>query len=132
MVHDGGVDAVGTGGTGAVSLEGRSLVGVGNTGDGDVGAATVFRYHQDGDVVRADYGGGRIRRGHLVGTRVGDGLDFRYVHLDAAGDTASGHCTSRVEVLGDGRVRLHETWRWESREGSGHSVVEERGLPGTG
>ncbi len=118
-----------------VSLEGRSLVGVSNTGDGDVGAATVFRYHQDGDVVRADYGGGRIRRGHLVGTRVGDGLDFRYVHLDADGDTASGRCTSRVEVLGDGRVRLHETWRWESREGSGHSVVEERdgrGRPGPG
>lgn len=108
-----------------ISLDGRVLVGVSNTGDGDVGAATVFRYHEDGGVVWADYAGGAVRRGHLVGTRDGDALDFRYVHLAGDGTTASGHCTSRLEALDDGRVRLHETWRWESRDGAGHSVVEE-------
>jgi hypothetical protein len=108
-----------------VSLDGRSFVGVSNTGDGDVGVATVFRYHEDGGVVWAEYGGGGVRRGYLVGTRSGAGLAFRYVHLDADGATASGRCTSRVEVLADGRVRLHETWSWESRDGSGRSVVEE-------
>ena len=108
-----------------VSLDGRVLVGVSNSGDGDVGAATVFRYHEDGGVVWADYAGGAVWRGYLVGTRDGDGLDFRYVHLAGDGSTASGHCTSRLEALDDGRVRLHETWRWESREGAGRSVVEE-------
>jgi hypothetical protein len=108
-----------------VSLDGRSFVGVSNTGDGDVGAATVFRYHEDDGVIWAEYAGGGVRRGYLVGTRDGVGLDFRYVHLDADGATASGRCTSRVEVLPDGRMRLHETWSWESRDGSGRSVVEE-------
>ncbi len=107
------------------SLDGRVLAGVSNTGDGDVDGATVFRYHQSDGVVWADYAGGAVRRGYLVGTRRGDRLDFRYVHLDTGDATASGHCTSRVEVLADGRVRLHETWRWESRDGAGHSVVEE-------
>ena len=105
------------------SLEGRSLVGVSNTGDVD--SATVFRYHEDGGAVWAEYAGGAVRRGYLVGTRDADRLDFRYVHLDTDGVTASGHCTSRVELLADGRVRLHETWSWESRDGAGESVVEE-------
>jgi hypothetical protein len=52
-------------------------------------------------------------------------LDVRYVHLTVEGRTASGHCTSRIELLGDGRLRLHETWRWESRAGAGSSLVEE-------
>jgi hypothetical protein len=108
-----------------VSLDGRTLHGVSNTGDGDVGAATVFRYHEDAGVIWAEYAGGAVRRGYLVGTRDGGRLDFRYVHLDTEGDTAWGHCTSRVEVLADGRVRLHETWSWESRDGAGESVVEE-------
>ena len=108
-----------------VDLDGRLLAGVSNTGDGDVGATTLFRYHEDDGVVWADYAGGAVRRGYLVGTRRGDELDFRYVHLADDGATASGHCTSRVEALDDGRVRLHETWRWESREGAGRSVVEE-------
>ena len=109
----------------SVSLDGRHLAGVRNSADGEVDSSTVFHYREAGGAVWADYAGGRIRRGHLIGTRRGDELDFRYVHLDVDGNTASGHCTSRVEVLDDGRVRLHETWRWESRDGAGRSVVEE-------
>ncbi|MCE7083150.1 hypothetical protein [Streptomyces sp. ST2-7A] len=92
---------------------------------GQVGTRTRFRYRERDGRVWAEYDGGDILRGHLVGTRVGDRLDFRYVQLRADGTTASGHCVSRVEALPDGRLRLHETWRWESGPGSGNSVVEE-------
>ncbi|MBN9759384.1 hypothetical protein Ae706Ps2_3594c [Pseudonocardia sp. Ae706_Ps2] len=34
-------------------------------------------------------------------------------------------CEARLEVLDDGRLRSHETWAWESRPGTGESVVEE-------
>lgn len=112
-----------------VDLDGRTFVGVRNTADGDVGTDTAFAYHQEGDLVWAEYEGGPVRRGFLVGTRAGDGLSFRYSHLDTAGQTAGGACTSRIEVLGDGRVRLHETWAWESRPGTGRSVVEEPHRP---
>jgi hypothetical protein len=43
----------------------------------------------------------------------------------ADGTTATGRCESRIEALADGRLRLHETWAWESQEGAGTSVVEE-------
>jgi hypothetical protein len=110
-----------------VDLDGRTFVGVSNAADGDVGSDTVFVYRQEDDLVWAEYSGGSVRKGFLVGTRTGDGLSFRYSHLDGAGETAGGACRSRIEVLGDGRVRLHETWAWESRAGTGRSVVEEPG-----
>lgn len=108
-------------------LDGRTFVAVATSGAGDVDAATLFHYREQDGVVWADYAGGAVARGYLVGTRDGDRLDFRYVHLDAAGATASGRCRSRVVALPDGRVQLHETWAWESRPGSGTSVVESVG-----
>lgn len=110
------------------SLDGRLLLGSVNTdgtADGDVDDRTTFRYHEDRGHVWAEYAGGAVVRGRLVGTRTGDTLDFRYVHLTVDDTTASGHCTAELETLPDGRVRSVETWEWESREGSGHSVVEE-------
>jgi hypothetical protein len=66
-----------------------------------------------------------VRLGYLVGIRDGDELDFRYVQLRVDGTTASGQCRSRVHLLSDGRLRLEESWEWESTEGAGTSSVEE-------
>lgn len=107
------------------NLDGLVFVGVSNTGDGDVDTRTRFAYHQDGATVWADYAGGSVARGFLVGTRAGAELGFRYVHLDTAGRTASGRCTSRVVVTEGGLLQLHEDWAWESQPGTGHSVVEQ-------
>ena len=110
----------------APSMDGRTVVGVSNSASGEVSGDTVFHYREHDGAVWAEYAGGSVVRGYLVGTRTGDALDFRYVHLSVGGGTASGHCTAQLEVLADGRIRSHETWEWESREGSGRSVVEER------
>ena len=58
-------------------------------------------------------------------SRAGDSLRFRYAQLLEDGRTATGRCESRIEELADGRLRLHETWAWDSQPGSGTSVVEE-------
>lgn len=108
-----------------IDLDGRRFAGVVNSSGGEVGQATVFTYHQDGDVIWAEYGGGAVVRGHLVGTRAGERLHFRYSHLGVDGQTSGGVCESTIEVLEDGRVRFHETWAWESRPGTGTSIVEE-------
>lgn len=118
------------------SLEGRRFVASQN-GSGEVGVDTVFTYHEDAATgsVWADYAGGAVVRGHLVGTRTTsapgeDILTFRYVQLTNGGTTSSGRCRSVVELLADGRLRLHETWTWESRNGSGTSTLDE--LPAAG
>ena len=107
------------------SLDGRRFAAIDNP-DGEVDARTVFDYAEDdAGVISAMYAGGDIVRGFLVGTRSGDTLRFRYVHLNVSGETAGGRCESRVVVLPDGRLRLEERWSWESREGAGTSAVEE-------
>ncbi|MDO5682315.1 MAG: hypothetical protein Q4G46_05755 [Propionibacteriaceae bacterium] len=67
------------------------------------------RIVDEGDLIWAEYSGGAVRHGHLVGTRDGDRLDFRYVHLDHHGVTSTGHCTSVIEECDP--LRLHETWQ---------------------
>jgi hypothetical protein len=118
------------------SLDGRVFAQSERPDGGEVGPGTRFRYREAGGQVWATYAGGGIARGFLVGTRQGDTLDFRYVQLNDAGATSSGHCVSRIVELPDGRLRLEETWEWESRAGSGTSVVEElpspEGQPRTG
>jgi hypothetical protein len=109
----------------ARSLDGLVLSPVADQAPGQVGTRTRFAYHEAQGRVWADYAGGDVVRGHLVGTREGDRLDFRYVQLQANGTTSSGHCVSLVVELPDGRLRLEEEWEWESREGRGTSVVEQ-------
>ncbi|MER7315673.1 hypothetical protein ACIPJG_04605 [Streptomyces halstedii] len=109
----------------ARSLDGLVLTPVADQSPGQVGTRTRFTYHEREGRIWAEYTGGDIARGHLVGTRDADTLDFRYVQIGHDGTTSSGHCLSTVTELPDGRLRLTERWTWESREGSGTSVVEE-------
>ena len=109
----------------ARSLDGLVLAPVADQAPGQVGTRTRFTYHEQDGGIWAEYAGGDVVRGRLVGTRAGDRVDFRYVQLKTDGTTSSGHCVSLVTELPDGRVRLEETWEWESQEGHGTSSVEQ-------
>ncbi len=108
-----------------ISLNGRRFAAADRAPGGEVDAETSFEYHEDGDLVWVRYAGGAVRLGHLVGLRRGDVIEFRYSQLNTSGETSSGVCRSTIELLGDGRLRLNESWRWESRGGEGTSTVEE-------
>ncbi len=118
-----------TGGDLEISMEGRVFESVTNSADGEVGSGTRFRFAQDGEVISARYAGGAVRLGFLVGTIDGEVLEFRYAHLNGEYETASGRSTDRIELLDDGRLRLHESWQWDSKEGTGESVLEEVEAP---
>ena len=110
-----------------IDYDGRVFRPVATAPNGEVGDGTVFRYRQRGAVVWATYQGGAVRMGTLVATVDTDGaLDMRYSHVNDRGELMTGECRSVPEVLPDGRLRLHETWRWTSGDGSaGTSVIEE-------
>lgn len=112
------------------SIEGRTFAHVTMGDEGEGSADTVFQYHEDDGVVWARYSGGRVRLGYLVGLRTGDEIDFRYTQLNLEGETASGHCHTTITMLPDGRLRLAEEWKWESKPGSGTSASEEIALAG--
>ncbi|MFF3017394.1 hypothetical protein [Streptomyces sp. NPDC057939] len=107
------------------SLDGLTFAPIADQEPGQVGLRTLFEYHEADGRIWAEYAGGDVVKGHLVGTRAGDTIDFRYVQLRTDGTTASGHCVSLITELADGRLRMEETWTWESRPGSGTSTVEQ-------
>jgi hypothetical protein len=118
-------EAVGPAAGTSPSLDGRRFRVLANSSGGQVTDETEFVFSQDGRVIHARYGGGTIAVGFLAGVADGDTLEFRYVHVDRGGAIASGRSRDTIEVLPDGRLRLHERWQWESQEGGGMSVLEE-------
>lgn len=110
-----------------IDYDGKKFRSVQNSETGEVSGETVFHYHQKGDLVWAEYGGGEIVFGTLIAKCDLAGLlDMRYHHLNRRGELMTGICTSTPELLPDGRIRLHEKWRWTCGDrSSGESIVEE-------
>lgn len=106
-------------------LDGRRFAPLAHTQGGEVGPETVFDYHESDGEIWASYVGGTVVRGFLVGTRSGDTLNFRYAQLNRDGETSTGRCESQITVTDSGKLRLSETWAWESKLGQGTSAVEE-------
>ena len=110
-----------------INYEARVFRSVANSEGGDVSEATTFHYHQRANIVWATYAGGAVVFGTLLAQVDASGnLDMRYQHVSVDGTFKSGRCQSRPEQLPDGRLRLHERWRWtDGAEGEGESIVEE-------
>jgi hypothetical protein len=96
--------------------------------------APAAHYHQAADLLWADFSGGHVRRGTLVGTCKDDGvLDFGYSMVTDGGDVITGRCHSIPELLSDGRIRLTEHWeRFPPHASSGVSYLEEVAPHGNG
>jgi hypothetical protein len=111
----------------SLNLEGKQFRPVANVENGDVGDGTIFHYFQDGDQVWADYAGGAVVKGHLMGKVMLSGLlEFAYHHINSDGEIMAGQCRSTPEVLPDGRLRFHEDWQWLTGDQSrGTSIIEE-------
>jgi hypothetical protein len=116
----------------AFDYDGRVFASAGapETAAGD-GSVPRGHYHQRGDLVWAEFGGGAVRRGSFAGTCAGDGtLSFAYCQVLTDGTVVAGDCVSRPERLPDGRIRLREEWRRHSpHRTSGVSIVDEVSRP---
>jgi len=89
------------------------------------------RYHQQGDLVWADFDGGEVRRGSVVGTCDDGGvLRLSYCMVLRAGSIISGRSTSTPQRLADGRIRLTERWeRYGPDAATGVSYLEQVSEP---
>lgn len=59
----------------------------------EVTPETIFRFYQIGDIVHADYWGGGVRYGKLIGLLEGDTMRHSYTQINDAGEFHSGHST---------------------------------------
>ncbi len=98
-----------------------------NSENGETSIETIFEYHQNGKILTSEYQGGQIVKGHLIGLVDPEGtIDMRYHQINTKGELMTGICTSKPELMPNGKIRLHETWQWTSGDQStGTSVLEE-------
>lgn len=110
-----------------IHYDNRVFWGVENYEEGDLNHDTRFFYHQRENVVWGTIEGGGVVFGTLLARVEADGsLDMRWQFVNRAGVLRAGTCRSRLEVLPDGRYRLHESWReTEGGDQVGTSAVEE-------
>ncbi|MDK2126052.1 hypothetical protein [Parachitinimonas caeni] len=109
------------------SLDGKTFRSVANSDNGEVSPATYFTFRQQGNIVSADYSGGKIVTGHLLAVMTENGeLNMRYHHLNQEGAFMLGQCHSTPVLLPDGRLKYLENWQWLSGDmSSGYSEMEE-------
>lgn len=98
-----------------------------NTDNGETSSETIFQYQQYGNIITSTYKGGKIIFGHLIGLvdQAGN-INMRYHQINDQNELMTGICVSSPEILENGKIRLHESWRWTSGDCSeGKSVIEE-------
>ena len=106
------------------SLEDRYFTAVSNSETGEVSDQTIFSYHQKENVIWAEYSGGSIIKGFLLGTiDDNNNLHFDYRHINTEGESKSGECHSEPRFE-NGKLRFYEKWKWTSGC-EGTSVIEE-------
>ena len=98
-----------------------------NSDNGETTEDTIFHYRQEGSIISANYAGGSIVKGHLIGLVDSEGsIEMRYHQVNIHGQLMSGVCYSKPEIMVDGLLRLHETWEWTSGDKSqGTSIVQQ-------
>lgn len=113
--------------TSAVNYDEKFFLPKYNTENGEVDGRTLFAYHQKGEILFADYSGGEIKKGHIIGKVGSDGeLDFTYHHINVSGQIKSGICHSIPVLLDNAKIELHEKWQWlGTDQTTGTSILTE-------
>ena len=79
------------------SLDEKIFQSIENSENGEVSSETIFHYHQNNEIVSADYKGGNILKGHLLGKMFANGnLEFTYQHINIEGNLMLGQCISTL------------------------------------
>lgn len=107
------------------SVDGKFFAVVENSSSGEVSNAVVFSYHQKDLVIWAEYSGGIIVKGFLIGSMNSNNeLHFTYQHMNTEGCLKSGECFSYPNFTSEGNLQFVESWQWSTGE-KGNSIIEE-------
>lgn len=112
----------------SIDYNGRRFRLLSNSPNSDVDKETSFYYHQQNDVVWAEYFGGKIQKGFLIGKvdKSTGILNSTYQHINIEKDIRTGNCHSTPEKLPNGKIKLREVWEWTNGEYfRGISEIEE-------
>ena len=110
-----------------INYDGRKFIPKMNSENGEVTEQTLFLYHQNGSLLWAEYSGGDILKGSLIGSVSDNGeLDFVYHHMNREMQVKTGKCHSVPTMKENGKIELSEQWEWTSKDYSaGESLLVE-------
>lgn len=93
--------------------------------NGVVNHDTLFCFQQQGTLVFAEYSGGKIAKGYLVGNLIDDALTITYCQIQTDGTLDNGKSHAELEMK-NGKLRLIEHFEWALRPGeNGVNFFEE-------
>lgn len=94
--------------------------------NGVVDKDTIFVFNQTNNCVTANYSGGKIEKGFLVGTIDEDKLNFSYCQLQTDGVLDYGLSTCKLSVGKNEKLIMREFFEWKSRPGEfGTNIFQE-------
>ena len=110
-----------------MNLNNKTFKAITNSSNGEVTEQTIFHFKQTEDLISANYYGGGITLGNLIGTINESGrINMRYHHFNNKGELMTGKSDSRLESIRGGTLLIHDNWQWTSGDCSkGTSTLEE-------
>ena len=98
-----------------INLDKKVFKALSNSENGEVGDDTFFYYSQKDNIISAEYNGGEIVKGNLIGKQLEDGrFDFVYHHINTDGELKIGKYLSSAILLENSKIKLLEKWQWLS------------------
>lgn len=96
-----------------INLDKKIFKAILNSKSGEVSEDTLFYYSQNKHIISAEYHGGEIVKGSLIGKQLSNGtFDFVYQHINIHNEIKIGKCLSKAILENDGRLKLLEKWQW--------------------
>jgi len=111
----------------SLSLDNRRFVPIENSAAGVVDSHTEFHFSQRGSHFEAQYSGGDIRSGHIMGHFTGPQIGQMLYHCETQdGALKAGRADAIFEIHVDGHITMALDWVWTSgADGSGQSKYVE-------
>ena len=94
------------------NFDNKTFTLVENSENGSANAKTIFKYQQDGNLVTADYLGGRIRYGKIIARLENDTLNMLYQCLTDEDELKAGKAIAKVRLDEKNKLRLTLDWEW--------------------
>lgn len=101
-----------------VNLDKRVFIPIKNSDNGKVGNQTVFTFSQSGETFHADYKGGDIAKGSIIGTFSNQrDAHLLYQCITTSGELKAGKAVATFTQT-DNRVSIHMSWQWLNGDNS--------------
>lgn len=89
----------------------------------------VFIFSQVAEIAHADYFGGRIRMGKLLGTVENHTLSFKYLQISRAREFRSGEATAQLSLSEHGELCLGPCWHFDFFESTEGCILRQMEFP---